>query len=142
MTRTVEPLHFWLRDHRTGEMRTFLSIGNELSCGDAHEQARITRPRIMEKFRAANRELIHAGNVLKWRLAAGPAQPAQEDNPRLTDEKGKACDHHEFGKITAGAIVVLRRVNRKLLPPVRLLLKCSVIRRDNFRTFRFHFLSP
>src|SRR5687768_1265450 len=123
-------------------MRAFLSVRDELSLADSHEQARLTRTWIIEKFRAPHGEFIHAGNVLKRRLAASPTQSAQEHNPRLANHKGEACDHHELGEIAARPIIVLRRVNRELLPPVRLLPMGLIIRRDDFRTFRFHFPSP
>src|SRR5262249_152407 len=142
MTRAVKPLRFRSRDHRTGEMRAFLSVGHELIRGDTYKHAGITRIGIMEKLRASNWELIHAGDVFKRRLTTDSTQSAQEHNPRLAHDKGQAGDHHELGEITAGAIIVLWRVNRELLPPVRLLLRGLVIRRYDFRPFRFHFPSP
>ena len=49
-------------------------LRDELSFVDSHEQARLTRTWIMKKFCAPHGEFIHAGNVLKRRLAAGPAR--------------------------------------------------------------------
>ena len=107
MARTVKPLHLRFRDNWTGEMRALLSVRNELPFADAHEQACICRARIMKKFRSSHRELIHAGDVLKRRLAARSTQSAQEHNPGLPNHKGAARDDHKLGEITARAIVVL-----------------------------------
>jgi len=142
MAGAVKPLRLRFWDYRTGEMRALLAVRNELSCADAHKQGRITRTWIMKKFGSSHRELIHASDVLKRRLPAGPPQSAQEYNPRLANEESETCNHHEFGEIAARAIIVLRRINRELLPPVRLLLSGSIIQRDDFRACHFHSPSP
>src|SRR5215467_4313509 len=142
MAGAVKPLYFRFRDHRTGEMRALLAVRNELPFIDAHEQGRITRTWIMKKFGSSHRKLIHASDVLKRRLPASPPQSAQEHNPRLANEESETCNHHEFREIAAGAIIVLRRINRELLAPVRLLRSGSIIRRDDFRACHFHSPSP
>src|SRR5262249_43514381 len=117
------------RNHRAREVRALLAERDEVLLPDADEQTRIVIAGIVEDQSAADREVVDRGDAARRQGIAAFSKPVLDRNPELAGREGAADQHHELHEVTALDVLVLRPVDREVVPPRRLRVERRAIGR-------------
>ena len=118
------------RNHRARQVRALLAERDELARRQPDQQAVVrARPgyvNISAPPTARRRPTRCAG----WSAGRCAADTSSARDPELPDGERRARQHHELHEVAALDVLVLRPVDRKVLPPRRLRLGRREVRSD------------
>jgi len=104
----------------THQVRALTRISQENVCGLANEQTRIALGRVMEADGLSDVKFVYGRDSPFDRLAT--TKETLQRDPKLAADKREAGQHHEFRKVAARSVFVGFDIDRKISPPLRLLL--------------------
>src|SRR5690349_17449496 len=87
VARAAEALVLRLRHHRARQVCASLAVGDILVLVEPHQQATVVRLRVSERLRAADRQLVDAGNLDEQRVAAPTAEEVLNPYTELPDRE-------------------------------------------------------
>ena len=123
---------------RAAQVRALLVVGEVLLRAGADDEAGVVRLGIMEDERAADRDRLGASDAPDRRAPFAPPCEVLEDDPELPDDEGEAREDEELGEVAAGHELVLRPVDREVVPPLRLVVVGAAVgRHGEFVVHRF-----
>jgi len=111
-------------------MRAFLAVCEKTLFGRANQERIIVLFRICEFDRAANRHVGQIRDLAHRRIAAPLAACVFKNDPELSDEEGEAREHEKFREVAPRDELVLRPVDREVVPPLRLLVIRAAVGRN------------
>ena len=111
-------VHFWL-------------YATNSDAVEPHQHAGIVLAGVAKHERAADGDVVDRRDARRLGgLSAAPPPPVLHGNPELAHGERAAGEHQELHEIAALDVVVLRPVDREVLPPGGLLLGRTEVRRD------------
>ena len=82
------------------KVRTLLPVRDEVRLSKSYQDATVSWIRILKELRLPNRELVHRGNLLYWRLSTRFPPGLDQEDPELTGDEGCAGQHKKGDELS------------------------------------------
>jgi hypothetical protein len=121
---------------RTAQVRALLVVREVLLPARPHHDAGVVRLGVAEDKRAADGNRLRTRDAHHRQLPFAFAAEVLEDDPQLPDRKREAGQDQELREVAASHELVLRPVDRKIVPPLRLVMVRAAVGRDGQLVWR------